>query len=139
MPSYVFDARRAYFTVLRMTTDPFMPLLERHAPPDLQVAQTSARRLELLASMMAEMFAKDERNAARAVPTRSRPQIWEHPEEFGRAIDAFTAATRALSTSTGSRDPGQLRAQFLKVEYACAKCHEKFRRGGNDNVGTVSP
>jgi cytochrome c556 len=85
------------------------------------------------------MFAKDERHAAWAVPTRSRPQIWAHPEEFGRALDAFTAATRALSTSTGSRDPGQLRAQFLKVEYACAKCHEKFRRGGNDNVGAVSP
>jgi cytochrome c556 len=139
MPSYVFDSRRAYFRVMQLTTDSLVSMLKRRTPLDIQVAQTSGRRLEMLASMMPEMFAKDERTVLFPVPTRSQPRIWEQPDEFGREIDAFTAATRALSTSIGSHDLKRIQLQFVNVDRACTSCHVKFRKGANENVGVIDP
>lgn len=136
-PAYVFDTRRAYFSVMSVCSDRLLDMLTRRAPFDTTTARTNAQRLELLASMMPEMFTADERG--QTVPTRAEARIWSQPADFGAEIADFTAATRALSVSIGSRDAEQVTKQIAKVGLICASCHDQFRKGGNKAVGAVYP
>jgi cytochrome c556 len=136
-PAYVYDARRAYFTVLAMTMNPLDQLLARPTPAQKRAAIVAATRLAALTPMMSEVFARDERGSN--VPTLSKDEVWAQRSEFAAQLVQFGKAVQGLSQVVRSNDQAALGKQIVRVNAQCSSCHEKFRKGGDHDVGTLPP
>ncbi len=136
-PAQIFATRRAYFTVVGWCTKPLNEMLFMRARPSPQVARTNAHCLEVLAPMLPEMFAIDERASTAA--TRAESRIWDRPDEFEGEINRFAAAVRALNASLNSNDVRQVLGSIARINTSCTSCHNNFRKNGDSDVGATTP
>jgi cytochrome c556 len=135
-PAYVFETRRAYFTVMDWIMKPPHDLL-KGARVERKAVQTAAYRLANLTAMMPELFVKDERSSN--VPTRAKAAVWGQPVDFNRQLIEFAGTVRGLLVAVRSNDEETLRQAIRRVDESCAACHEKFRENGDKDVGAVTP
>jgi cytochrome c556 len=135
-PAYVFETRRAYFTVMDWIMKPPHDLL-KGARVDRKAVQTAAYRLANLTAMMPELFAKDERSSN--VPTRAKAAVWGQPVDFNGQLIEFARTVQGLLIAVRSNDEESLRQAIRRVDESCAACHEKFRENGNKDVGAITP
>jgi cytochrome c556 len=138
-PAQIFHARRGYFTAMSWYLDRLNTMAANRAPIGVQSARTNVRRLQVLAPMLPEFFALDERTST--VPTRADRRIWDQPTEFERQASMFELSLSVLEASLASAniDEQGVRARIALVGRVCAGCHEKFRKQGEKDVGALTP
>ncbi|MDR2837777.1 MAG: cytochrome c [Azonexus sp.] len=61
-------------------------------------------------------------------PTKATAEVWQQPEKFTEAKNAFLAATDTLLTAAQTRDRKQLDKPYEAVYDTCQNCHKTFRR-----------
>lgn len=61
-------------------------------------------------------------------PTDAKPEIWQKPDEFKKAIAAFEEAADELEDAADDEDPEAIQAAFKQLGKACGGCHETFRK-----------
>ncbi|MEX0759358.1 MAG: cytochrome c [Tistlia sp.] len=59
--------------------------------------------------------------------TDALPAIWENPEDFAEALEAFETAAAAFPAAAQSGDRAQILEAFQKLGGSCGACHEDFR------------
>lgn len=131
-----FETRRALFTVMQWTMDSIDKLVTQRYYTVAQ-AEPLARRIEVLASMLDEQFALDERT--QKIETRALHDIWERRAEFTRRANELAEAAHTLATSIRPGDRMHLLRDAAVIQRACTSCHVEFRKGGDKNVGAVYP
>lgn len=60
--------------------------------------------------------------------TAAKPEIWQKPEEFKKAIDRAEAAAGSFLMAVESGDKEQIGARFKDLGGACKNCHDDFRK-----------
>ena len=135
--AYAFETRRAYFTVVAWYMKALDDQRKQRTPVDRKVATTDAYRLASLIVMMPDVFTKDW--GASDVPTRSNPAVWSDRSGFMMQSLEFALAVKLLMSSAKSADDARLRELIGRIDSTCTNCHEKFRQGGDNNVGAVYP
>lgn len=88
---------------------------------EFDAAQAAAAREALIAHARAvpEAFAKPETDPK----SEALPAIWDQPEKFAAANDAFIAAAEGLDVSSAQA----LAASFGALGASCSGCHRDYR------------
>ena len=60
--------------------------------------------------------------------TKALPAIWEKPDQFGKAVDAFQTASMNLAEAAGSGDLNAVGAALGAIGKTCGGCHDAFRQ-----------
>lgn len=60
-------------------------------------------------------------------PTKAKAAVWERPEAFEQARQAFVDATDALVLAAQSRELAQVQPAYEKVYDSCKACHNDFK------------
>jgi cytochrome c556 len=60
--------------------------------------------------------------------TKALPAIWDTPEKFKAAQDAFRAQADLFAAAAASGDPKRITASAKTLGAACSACHRSFRR-----------
>jgi cytochrome c556 len=118
--------RQALFKLLSFATRPLNSMLQGRTPVDMQLARTSAYRLNELSSMIPEVFNTDTR--AFDVKTLSLDLIWTQFGDFESKVAALTVATDELDAATAAQDKTATVEAIPRVEAACGTCHNSYRR-----------
>ena len=61
-------------------------------------------------------------------PTKATPEVWQQPEKFEQARQAFITATDTLLTAAQTKDRKQLEAPYKAAYEACQDCHKTFKQ-----------
>lgn len=61
-------------------------------------------------------------------PTDSEPAIWEKPDEYKKAIEAFEAESAKLAEVAKNGDAAAIGAQLKATGKSCGGCHDGFRK-----------
>ena len=59
--------------------------------------------------------------------TKALPAIWDKPEDFAKAVEAFETASTGFAEAAGSGDMAAIGAAFGKLGQSCGGCHKPFR------------
>jgi cytochrome c556 len=59
--------------------------------------------------------------------TKARPEIWQHPDQFKAAQEAFATQAASFAQVASSGDVDKIRAQTKDLGKACGSCHHDFR------------
>jgi cytochrome c556 len=131
------DWNSSTFTLMTWALEPLEEMARRPEKFDVLVAETSARRLELLTQLMRDAFRFDPRGTN--VRSRSRDEIWAQPEEFAERESNLADAARHLRVAVQSGDRARTFRMLSLVKLTCTDCHNAFREGGDKDVGLKNP
>jgi cytochrome c556 len=59
--------------------------------------------------------------------TKAKPEIWEKPEEFGKAAKNLGKAASELAATAKSGDDAAVTTKVKALGDACGACHKQFR------------
>ena len=59
--------------------------------------------------------------------TSAKAEIWEKPDDFKKALDAFGAAAQAMAAAGGGTDMSAAAKAFKGLGGTCKGCHQTFR------------
>lgn len=83
-----------------------------------------ARALQAAGRMLEDVFPP----GSDVGETRSKPEIWQQPEKFKAAMQAFQTATDGLVAAAESGDMGAIGNALGPVGKGCGGCHKPFRK-----------
>lgn len=117
--------RKAVFDVQSFAFSPLGAMLKQQKPFDAQDAVQAAKRIQMTASMIPQVFQFDTRKYN--VETKARDAIWTNMADFKqKAQDLETAAQNLQQAAMGGEKGATLRAAGM-VGKACGSCHDEFR------------
>ncbi len=117
--------RQGVMTAVKWQFAPIGGVVKGERPFDTDVVGR-AQSLAALFKIAAEGFAVP--SGPDAVPgTKSKPAIWQETRTFMQFMSRASTEAERLMIAAQSRDPEQLKKQFLAVNETCKECHEKFR------------
>ena len=61
-------------------------------------------------------------------PTQATDRLWQEPEKYEVAKQAFLKATDQLSQAAESKDEKQVRAAYEALHDTCRSCHKAFKK-----------
>ena len=93
-----------------------------NVPFDAAAAQSSARLIESLSHIAWEAYTPNSITDR----SRSKPEIWQDPAKFKKAIESAVAETQKLPAAVATLDG--LKAQVGAVGRNCKACHDDFRK-----------
>lgn len=92
-------------------------------PDDLQSHATALHEM----SLVLDPSLWPEGTGPGDIKTRSLAAIWEQPDEFQAAIDAFREESSKLVLVSRTGDMAAFQEQFKALGGACGNCHDSFR------------
>jgi len=117
--------RQAVFKLLGVSMGPIIGMA-RGAPFDAAVAERSARRIAVLATMIPERFtAMDTRKFT--VPTEALPVIWEQPDDFAQKAKALEDAANTFAGLAAGGDKATTLGGLRALGGTCGNCHDSYR------------
>lgn len=115
--------RKAVFDVQAFSFGPVGAML-KGAPFNAEAVTTAAKRIQMTASMIPDVFRFDTRKFN--VETRAREGIWTNMADFKqKAMDLQTAAQNLEAAAANGPDATKQAARA--VGKACSGCHDQFR------------
>jgi cytochrome c556 len=97
-------------------------MLEGRIPYDAASARANALALQQGCHAVASQFP----DGTGDHPSRASPVIWEQPGKFrAQMANLQNAVGQLVTAASGPRDV--VRARFVEVGRACARCHDSFR------------
>lgn len=61
-------------------------------------------------------------------PTKATAEVWQQPEKFEQARQAFFAATDQLLAAAQTKDRKQLEMPYKAAYESCQDCHKTFKK-----------
>jgi cytochrome c556 len=121
------EYRQAVFKVVAGNFGPLAQSAQGKIELPAGAARKYAERLAAISEFTRDAFPEISREGG--VKTKAKPEIWSDRAEFGKLLDDFNNATRALANVTvnGSAKPEDFKAAVGNVGNACKGCHDKFR------------
>jgi cytochrome c556 len=120
------DARQAVFKLIANQNGPLGALRNAQAPFDAAVVARNAERIQMMAGMIPELFARDTREF-KDLKTTALEGIWNAPADFKAKADALADAAGAVVAAAKSGDRAATAAAAAKIGPACGGCHDAFR------------
>jgi cytochrome c556 len=120
------DTRQALFRLLALVTQSLSSMRAGDTPVDLQTARKSTHRLQVLASIIPDVFRQDTRGFD--VNSRAQDRIWTQQESFDSKAEELTVAADMLAEAIASHDEAGTLKAIGQVELACQACHDVFRK-----------
>jgi cytochrome c556 len=120
------DTRQALFRLLALVTQPLSSMRAGHTPVDLQIARKSTHRLQVLTSIIPDVFRQDTRGFD--VNSRAQDSIWTQQEGFDSKAEELTFAADLLGEAIASHDEAGTLKAIGQVELACQACHDVYRK-----------
>ncbi len=117
--------RKAVFDVQAYSFAPVGAMLQHKAPFNAQVAETAAKRIEMTASLIPEVFKFDTRKFM--VDTKARDGIWTNMADFDQKAKDLETAAMSLEMAAMSGDQSATLRAAAQVGKACGSCHDEFR------------
>ncbi|MGH8261683.1 MAG: c-type cytochrome [Steroidobacteraceae bacterium] len=117
--------RKALFDVQNFAFSPVMAMLKRQEPFNAQDVVTAAKRVEMTASIIPEVFKVDTRNSS--VSTKARDGIWTNMADFKQKAANLETAAQNLQQAAMSGDQGATMRAAGMTGKACGSCHDEFR------------
>lgn len=84
----------------------------------------AARGVARWARVLPTMFPDSTRGVG---PTRARPEIWDHHDDFNAKAADYAAAATRLAEAARSGDRAAFAAQFDVTRATCQACHERYQ------------
>lgn len=116
--------RQGLFDVQNFAFAPVGAML-KGAPFDAQTVQKEARRIQMTASMIPEVFQTDTRQFQ--VKTKARAKIWAEKSDFDHDAKALQNAAEQLEAAARTGDRSATLKAAGAVGKACGHCHDEFR------------
>jgi cytochrome c556 len=117
-------ARKAVFDVISMANGPIGALARPNAPaPDAAAVTKAAQRLQALAPMISEAFARDTHGVTG--DTKARDAIWTNKADFDAKAAELGKAAAALEAA--AKSGGDIKAVAGNVGKTCGGCHDQYR------------
>lgn len=98
----------------------------KKANPSLTLLRQYVQQIDQAAKSQQFWFPRGSGPEA-GIETKAKPDIWQRPEEFAKARDAFLAAAAKLVQVAGASDVDAIKAQTRAVGQTCKGCHDPFR------------
>lgn len=116
--------RKAVFDVQAYS---FMPVgaMLRGAPFNAEAAVTAAKRIEMTASLIPDVFKFDTRKFM--VDTKARDDIWSNMSDFTQKASDLETAAKNLEAAAMTGDASATKRAGAAVGKACGACHDEFR------------
>lgn len=86
--------------------------------------QEKARELKALAQVPWQYFTPD----SNYPPTRAKPDIWEHPANFGEFRKDLDESLDQLIVAAQTGKLDKIVPAYTSVEDSCQACHKRFRK-----------
>lgn len=124
-PTEAVKMRQGVMAAVKWQFAPIGGTVKGERPFDTDLL-TRATNLAALAKVAPEGFILP--SGPDAVPaTKAKPVIWQEQKAFSELMVRFGTEAERLALAVQSRNPEQLKAQFLTVNQVCKDCHEKYR------------
>lgn len=124
-PAEAAKMRQGVMTAVKWQFAPIGAVVKGERPFDTDVVGR-AQNLAALFKVAGQGFAVP--SGPDAVPgTKTKPAVWQEQMAFTALMGKAVTESERLVIAAQSRDPNQLKAQFLAVSGVCKDCHEKFR------------
>ena len=120
------ELRRSLFRVMGRAVEPLIRTVRDGQAFDADSVGTSASRLQQLAPLIQETFARDTRGFD--LPTRALDLIWRDKALFNARADDLSEAANALAAASRANDLGAAARAMRRIFEACEDCHESYRR-----------
>jgi cytochrome c556 len=98
----------------------------RGAPFDAAVVEKAAARLQVLGTLIPEVFATDTHTFT-GTPTKAREGIWTNKSDFDGKANDFVKAAADLEAAAKTGDKGATLKAAGAVGKSCGACHDQFR------------
>lgn len=120
----VTHRKQIFKQLLKKDFEPMGLIVRGQDPYDPQAFKAMADDLNALAKQPWEFFTPD----SNYPPTKTKPDVWEKPQQFKEEQQRFTKATEALAIVSASGKLDAIRPAFENVHQSCESCHKAFRR-----------
>ncbi|MEC9340846.1 MAG: cytochrome c [Pseudomonadota bacterium] len=119
------EYRKSVYEVIAWNFGPMVGMVKQEIPFDAEVFARNAKRMAVMAPMVAEGFIPD----SITDDSTAKPEIWERWDEFQAGLDKLTEESAKLSAlaSQGAPLPA-LGQQVGAVGQTCKGCHDEFRK-----------
>ena len=119
--------RQSVFQVIALSFGPAGAQLRPGAPaPDGAAIAKAGERLQVLAPLISEAFAKDTHGVA-GLTTKARDAIWTSKSDFDAKAADLGKAAADLEAAGKAGDPAAIKKAAGAVGKACGACHDQFR------------
>jgi cytochrome c556 len=98
----------------------------KNAPFDAAVAQKSAARIKVLATMLPDAFDIDTHTTGKG-PTKAKENIWTNKADFASKAEDLSKAAAALEEAAKTGDKDATIKAARGVGGACGACHKAYR------------
>lgn len=129
-PGVVVEGRRANLRDLGAAFKTVNDELKKPSP-SLAVIRQYARQINDLAQQQRFWFPAGS-GPQPDVETYAKPEIWQQPEKFQTAQQAFAREAAKLAQIADKGEPAEIKAQTRVVGETCAGCHKPFRTPHNN-------
>lgn len=121
------ETRQSVFKLISNQFGPVSGLMRSQtAPFDAAAVALNGERIEVLAGMIPELFARDTREF-KNINTAALDSIWESQADFKGKADALVTAAGKLAAAAKGGDRAATAAAAGEVGRACGACHDAFR------------
>jgi cytochrome c556 len=119
------DLRQSVYRLIGYNFGPVGGMLKNKVPFDAAVVEKSASRIEMLASMIPEVFQTDTRKFQ--LKTKAREGIWTNKADFQSKADDLAKAAAGLGAAAKGGDKKTTMQAAATVGKACGACHDNYR------------
>jgi cytochrome c556 len=117
--------RQGLYKLISWQWGPTARMLRPNGAFDAAVAQKSAARIKVLATLIPDAFQADTHKAT--VKTRAKENIWTNLQDFSSKADDLSKAAAALEDAAKTGDKGATMKAAASVGKACGACHDNYR------------
>jgi cytochrome c556 len=129
-PDVVVKGRRANLRDLGAAFKTVMDELKKPSP-DVASIKQAAHQIQDLSQQQRFWFPPGS-GPQPDVETYAKPEIWQQPEKFKAAQEAFVREAAKFSSLVDAHQTDQLKAQARALGETCAGCHKPFRTPHDD-------
>jgi cytochrome c556 len=120
------ETRQAVFKLISNQNGPIGALNRGNTPPDLAVVARNAARIQMLAEMIPDLFARDT-HADATTKTAALPAIWTSMPDFKTKADALAKAAAGVAAAAKTGDAAATKTAAAEIGKTCGGCHDAFR------------
>jgi cytochrome c556 len=129
-PDIVIKGRRANLRDLGAAFKTVMDELKKPSPAVAQIKQAAHQIRDL--SQQQRFWFPPGSGPQPDVETYAKPEIWQQPEKFKAAQEAFVREAAKFASLVDANQADQLKAQARALGETCADCHKPFRTPHDD-------
>jgi cytochrome c556 len=120
------ETRQAVFKLINNQNGPIGGMLRNRVEFDAAVVARNAARIEMLATMIPDLFVTDTRQF-KDTKTLALDGIWASQADFKAKADGLNKAAAALAEVAKTGDKANTLKAAADVGKACGACHDNYR------------